>query len=61
MQKACRLPSEKGTTASVVATTAAAVAATAVAAAAAVDTDHVLHCVYCGKQAVYQLLCPSYR
>ena len=61
LRRACRLPSAKGTTASVAATTAAAVAATAAAAADAVDTDYVLHSAYCVRQAVYQILCPSYR
>ena len=61
LHRACRLPSAKGTTASVAATTAAAVAATAAAAADAVDTDYVLHSAYCVRQAVYQILCPSYR
>ena len=60
LHRACRLPSATGTTASVAATAAAAVAATA-AAADAVDTDYVLHRAYCDKQAVYQILCPSYR
>ena len=60
LHRACRLPSAKGTTASVAATAAAAVAATAAAAADAVDTDYVLHCAYRVKQAVYQILCPSY-